>query len=174
MWEFLEAYVSEDSREAWEDLKSGMPWDSVEHEQDLFSKLGFKRIATEALAPDIVEQLLVDSPKGTIWGEFYIEPIISLANDFYPVITNCLQLSPLDRVPSLTAFTGLYRSDKAFLEEKRFSPISFMSAVCPRCHLIFVEGDVEEEFEPDDEDSWVDDDCPACEGSGEWVYDPIR
>lgn len=174
MWKFLEAYVSEDTPEAWEEFKGGMPWDSTQEEKELFSELGLKRIEIANLSPELIEQLLIDSSEGTIWAEFYIEPGISLANDFYPIVMNCLQLSSLDRVPSMNSLAGLYRSDTAWSGEKRISPISFLSVACPRCHLIFVEGDVEEEFEPDDEESWVESDCPACEGSGEWVYDPIR
>jgi hypothetical protein len=114
---------------------------------------------------------LAESAPGTIWAEFYVHPGISLANDFYPIVLNCLQLSCLDRVPSMNSLVGLYQSDKALPGENQISPTSFLAVACPRCHLIFVDGDVEEEFEPDDEESWVESDCPACEGIGEWVYE---
>lgn len=171
---FLKAYVSEDTLEAWEEFKSGMPWNSTPEERNLFSELDFERIEMANLTPEAIEQLLVDSAQGTIWAEFYIDPGVTLANEFYPLVLNCLQLSSIDRVPSLNSLAGLYRTSTALSDENPVSPISFLAIACPRCHLIFVDGDVEEEFEPDDEESWVDSDCPACEGSGEWVYDPIQ
>jgi hypothetical protein len=171
MKEFLNDFVPEDTAEAWEEFKSEMPWDPSNRALGSFSELNFERIEMANQSPEAIERVLAESAPGTIWAEFYVHPGISLANDFYPIVLNCLQLSCLDRVPSMNSLVGLYQSDKALPGENQISPTSFLAVACPRCHLIFVDGDVEEEFEPDDEESWVESDCPACEGIGEWVYE---
>jgi hypothetical protein len=37
---------------------------------------------------------------------------------------------------------------------------------------MFTQGDEDIEFEPDNDD-WIVEDCIACEGNGEWEYEPL-
>lgn len=168
---FLKAFVEEDTAEAWEKFKSGMPWDPNNLELGLISGLNFERISLDSKTPEAIEQLLSESAPGTIWAEFFVYPGISLPNDLYPVVVDCLQLSQINGLPSMNSLGDLYRSDRPLSRGASVSPTTFLAVACPRCHLIFVDGDVEAEFEPDDEESWIDSECPACKGGGEWVYE---
>ncbi len=171
MKEFLKGFVAQDSAEAWEEFKSGMPWVPSDRELGLVSELNFERISMENKTPEAIEQLLSASTPGTIWAEFFVYPGISLPNDYYPMVVECLQLSQINGLPSMNSLAELYRSDRPLSSGASVSLTTLLAVSCPRCHLIFVDGDVEAEFEPDDEESWTDSECPACNGSGEWVYE---
>lgn len=171
MKKYLQDFVDQDTAEAWKDFKSGMPWDSSSVALGLVSELNFEKVALDSKTPDAIEHLLSASTPGTIWAEFFVYPGISLPNDFYPMVVDCLQLSQINKLPSLNSLAELYRSDRPLKSGTSVSLTTFLAVSCPRCHLIFVDGDVEAEFEPEDDDSWINSDCPACEGTGEWVYE---
>lgn len=171
MKEFLKGFVAQDTAEAWEEFKSGMPWDPRNLALGLISELNFERIPWETTAPEFFEHLLSSSTPGTIWAESFVYPSISLPNDYYPKVVDCSQLSQINGLPSMNSLAELYRSDRPLSSGASVSLTTLLAMSCPRCHLIFVDGDVEAEFEPDDEESWIDSECPACNGTGEWVYE---
>lgn len=171
MHEYLESFVDEDTPGAWAKLRDQMPWN--------FYKEGSEKVATLKLSNSnvnvsdagAVQELLSKSPKGTVWGEFYLDPFITPGADFYPYVRSCQQLVMLDQVPNLSSLENLYISERPWSDGIPQDAISFLLIVCPRCQLIAMDGDVEEDFEPEDDESFVDDNCPACSGSGEWEFE---
>lgn len=99
--------------------------------------------------------------------------MLTIGDEFFPRIVDCLQISLVDRVPSLSNLTGIYEAQTTWASNVPASAISLLIIACPRCQLLFTEGDEDAEFDPEDSDEWLDEDCIACEGSGEWAYEPI-
>jgi hypothetical protein len=77
----------------------------------------------------------------------------------------------LEQVPSLSNLEVLYQSERPWVEGLPQDAISYLLIVCPRCQLIATDGDEEADFEPDEDESFVDDNCPACAGTGEWAFE---
>jgi hypothetical protein len=172
MQDYFEGFVSEDTEQAWQKLKSEMPWNVEGVHSTAIMELGLKSIELDVESDQQVGSLLERMPRRCLWFEYYVHPFFTLGHeDFYPFIINCQQISLMEGIPSER--TRIYRSDKALPAEERDSAISFLAISCIRCQIICMAGDFEAEFDPDENEDWVLVDCPACHGDGEWVYDPI-
>lgn len=171
MKQYLKQFVSKDSQEEWQKLKSQMPWNFSTEGSELLANFQFEELDTDLDDEAEIADLIENSEVGTIWGEFFLEPVLSIGDDFYPFVQNCQQLLLLEQVPSLSNLSGLAKSDQPWKQGIPQDAVSFLVIACPRCQLIFTDGDTDEDFNPDDEDGWIDDSCPACNGSGEWVYE---
>lgn len=170
MEEYFKAVVAEDTVEAWAALKKEMPWGwgPSNEEKKIAKKLGLQVLDIDIYNPEEIRSLLENSPDGTIFGDFWSEPMLELGDGFYPHVLTCQVLLPLskDSTPN-HELTNLFRS-KTPITSEDFSPISLMVILCPRCHLSATEGDPDNEVEPEE---CVLEDCIACGGSGEWEYE---
>jgi hypothetical protein len=170
MEEYFKAVVAEDTVEAWAALKKEMPWGWApsKEEKKLAKKLGLQVLDVDIYNPEEIRSLLDSSPDGTIFGDFWSEPMLEIGEGFSPHLLNCQVLLPLakDSNPNQD-LTNLFRSSTAIASDD-FSPISLMVIVCPRCQLRATEGDQDNEVEPEE---CAFDDCIACYGSGEWEFE---
>lgn len=168
---YYELLVREDSPQAWAKLMEKMPWGWApsDEERRLFKKLDLEQLDIDTSDPSEVGEELQNSEDGVIFGEYFVEPMLAINDDFFPCIKSCYQMFPLTKgsTPSVDDLGSLYRAKHAIVAEN-FSPISFLVIVCPRCQLRFTEGDEEVDFSPED---CVFEDCIACAGSGEWEYE---
>jgi hypothetical protein len=168
--DYFKVLVAEDSVEAWESLKKLMPWrwGPSDEEKGLAKKLGLQVLDVDVYNPEEIRSLLDNSPDGTIFGDFWSEPMLKFGEGFYPQVLNCQVLLPLakDSNPNQD-LTNLFRS-KTPNTSVDFSPVSLMVIVCPRCQLQFTAGDPDVDVEPEE---CAFDDCIACGGSGEWEYE---
>ena len=170
MEEYFEALVTEDTVEAWETLKTAMPWRRAPSSEDkkLAKKLGLQVLDVDIYNPEEIRSLLDNSADGTIFGDFWSEPMLEIGEGFYPHLLNCQVLLPLAKGSTPNQdLTNLFRS-KTPITSDDFSPISLMVIVCPRCQLRFTEGDPDVDVEPEE---CAYEDCIACGGSGEWEYE---
>ena len=170
MDDYFGALVAEDTPESWAALKALMPWNMAPSEEEglLFAQLKLQQLDTDSDDDEGVAALLKASGDGTIFGELELEPMLSVGDDFCPYVITAQQIVALEsssRIPA--SLISLYRSE-AVLGVENFLPLSYLVIVCPRCQLQFTEGDLEQEVEPDD---CVFDDCIACDGTGEWVWE---
>lgn len=170
MHEYLKQFVSTDTIESWSIVKSQMPWRASADTAHDFADLKFEEIDVDISNPEEIAKVLATSAKGTIWGEFYVDGGITLGDNFYPYIQNCQQLAVLEKVPSLSNLSGLLKSNLPWREGMPSGAISYLVISCPRCHIIFTDGDAETISDPEEEEGWIQEDCPACTGTGEWVY----
>ena len=172
MHEFFENFVDEDTEEAWALVKAEMPWNFASKDDKAIFALKLSYMEQMVDSNFKVDELSVNAADKTLWAESHIEPGFSVGQDgFYPYVIDCQSITVIDYVP--TSLEGIYRADAPWPEGDRASAISFLAISCIRCQLLALEGDTEAEFEPDDFDDWVEEDCPACHGEGEWVYDPL-
>jgi hypothetical protein len=171
MQKYLKAFVAEDTAQAWAKVKDQMPWNFKTEGSERLGALEFSDSNVDISDAKAIEDLISESPKGSIWGAFYLDPFITLGNDFYPYIRNCQQIVMLEQVPGLSNLEVLYKSERPWAEGLPQDAISYLLIVCPRCQLIAMDGDEEADFEPDDDESFVDDNCPACDGTGEWDFE---
>lgn len=168
MNEHLSILVKEDTAEAWEQIKSAMPWN--------FSAIGSEKInfsKAEQLgdfSEEFIEEQLAENPPGTIWAEFYDDPVLTIGEEFTPIVQMALYVCPITQVPSLSNLTAIYLSSEPWSSEMPDSAISYLLVACPRCQIIYLDGDLDQDFEADGDD-WIDPECPACDGSGEWEYE---
>jgi hypothetical protein len=171
MKKYLKPFVTEDTPEAWAKVKGQMPWNFKTAGSEKLAGLDFSDCDIDISDAKAIDELISESPKGTIWGAFYLDPYITLGNDFYPYIRNCQQLVMLEQVPGLSSLEAIYMSKRPWSEGLPQDAISFLLIVCPRCQLIATDGDEEADFEPDEDESFVDENCPACDGTGEWDFE---
>ena len=174
---YFEALVSDDTRAAWEALREQMPWSWSPslRERQLLEELGLEQLDTDTDDANAVQELLSSAEDGTIFGEFHVEPASVIDNgNFEPYLTWCLQTVSLRKgsTPSSSNLSGLFKSKMA-INDAEFSVLSYMVIVCPRCQLQFTQGDPDADFSPDDYEfeDYVLDDCLACDGAGEWVFE---
>lgn len=170
MNEHLSILVNEDTAEDWRQIKSAMPWNfsSVESEKINFSKAE----QLDGISEDFIIEQLKSNPTGTIWAEFYVDPALSIGDEFTPISQMALEVCPISKVPSPNNLNAIYRSPEPWSSDLPDSAISFLVVFCPRCQIIHLDGDLDQDFEPDD-DEWIDPECPACDGTGEWEYELI-
>lgn len=171
MQEYLKAFVNEDRTEAWAKVKDQMPWNFKTEGSEQLAALGFEESGIDVSDVEAIGNIISESPKGSIWGAFYLDPYITLGDDFYPYIRSCQQIIMLEQVPALGNLEVIYKSERPWAEGLPQDAISYLLIVCPRCQLIATDGDEEADFEPDDDESFVDDNCPACDGNGEWTFE---
>lgn len=168
---FYSSLVDEDSPEAWAKLREQMPWNWATSEEDkkLIEQLGLEEVEIDTSDRQEINNLLKNSEEGTIFGEYFFEPFISINDDFYSYVLSSQQIFLLekDSTPSIDELVCLYRA-KTSIVTNDFSPISFLAVVCPRCQLRFTEGDEDLDFQPED---CVFEDCIACDGTGEWLFE---
>jgi hypothetical protein len=170
MEQYFEALVAEDTVEAWAALKKEMPWRWApsNEEKKLAKQLGLQVLDVDIYNPEEIRSLLDNSPDGTIFGDFWHEPMLEIGAGFYPHLLTCQVLLPLSKESNPNQdLTNLFRSSTAITSDD-FSPISLMVIVCPRCQLRATEGDPDNEVEPEE---CAYDDCIACGGSGEWEFE---
>lgn len=171
MEDYFSSLVSEDTTEAWAKVKEQMPWSWAPSQKDkeLIEQIGLQQLEIDTSDEEEVSEVLQNSLDGTIFGEFYVEPFLSINDDFFAYVKTCLQLIPLDSAstPTLDELTSIYRSKRKLVADD-FSPVNYMVIICPRCQLRFTEGDEDLDYSPDD---CVYEDCIACDGSGEWVFE---
>lgn len=170
MEDYFKGLVAEDSIEAWGELKKTMPWrwSPSDEEKELAKKLGLQVLDIDIYNSEAIRSLLDSSPDGTIFGDFWSEPMLEIGEGFYPHVLICQVMLPLSKDSNPNQdLTNLFRSSTAITSDD-FSPISLMVIVCPRCQLRATEGDPDNEVEPEE---CAFDDCIACGGSGEWEYE---
>lgn len=171
MQKYLKAHVDEDTAEAWAKIQDQMPWNFKTQGSEKLASLQFRDSEIDISDAKAIEELISNSPKGTVWGEFYLDPFITPGGDFYPYVRSCQQVVLLEQVPSLSNLENVYISELPWSENLPQDAISYLLIVCPRCQLIAMDGDVEEDFDPDEDESFIDEDCPACSGTGEWGFE---
>jgi hypothetical protein len=98
MQKYLKSFVNEDTTEAWAKVKAQMPWNFKTEGSEQLAVLQFSDCDTDVSNAEAIEELISESPKGTIWGAFYLDPYITLGNDFYPYIRSCQQIVMLEQV----------------------------------------------------------------------------
>ena len=136
----------------------------------MYHEFELEQLDTDPSSRAEVQKLLEESEGGTIFGEFYVSPVLAINEGYVVQITRCEEILNLQQgsTPSLSDLSVLYRS-KSPLKSTGFSTISYMSVICPRCHLLFTGGDLD--IEVDHPDNCVQDDCFACDGTGEWEFE---
>lgn len=171
MQNYLKAFVAEDTAEAWAKVKDQMPWNFKTEGSERLAALKFSNSNIQVSNGEAVEEAISKHPKGTIWGEFFLDPFITPGGDFYPYVRSCQQVVLLEQVPNLSNLENLYISEVPWSKGLPQDAISYLLIVCPRCQLVAMDGDVEEDFDPDEDESFIDEDCPACSGTGEWDFE---
>lgn len=171
MRKYLRPLVTEDTPDAWAEVKGRMPWNFKSEGSEKLADLHFKVSQTDVSDAKAIEALISNSPKGTVWGEFYLDPFITPGGDFYPYVRSCQQIAVLEQVPSLSNLEFLYISETPWIDGLPRDAVSYLVIICPRCQLIATDGDEDADFEPDEDEDFVDEDCPACSGTGEWEFE---
>lgn len=177
MSKIFKSLVSEDSADAWQALKNRMPWTDEELKVDWLKNLDFELVdPDDSEGPNGPELVLENLPT---YSEDYLDPVIVIGDDFYPYIQTCLSIT-LDQgrddnmgpaqVCIQTVAGDLYKSKLETSRELPFSLASYLLVACPRCQLSFSTDDESFEFDPDEED-WIQQDCIACQGTGEWEWE---
>jgi hypothetical protein len=170
MEEYFKAVVAEDTVEAWAALKQEMPWGWApsDDEKKFVKQLGLKVLDVDTNNPEEVRLLLEKSQDGTIFGDFWSEPMLEIGDGFYPYLVNSQVLGPLYKGSNPSQeLTNIYESSIVNKTDV-FRPMTFMVIVCPRCQLRYTEGDPDILVEPEE---CIYEDCIACGGSGEWEYE---
>jgi hypothetical protein len=172
MHKFLETLVMEDTPEAWDSLRKQMPWNYAgKNDAEIFA-LGFEDSEIDPNDADAVRQVIEDNPEGKVWMEMYLDGGLEIGDDFVPYIINCQQIVCLTKDSNPSEPSAILISQEAKPKDIDRSAISLLVVACPRCQLMFTQGDEDIEFEPDNDD-WIVEDCIACEGNGEWEYEPL-
>ena len=175
----FKSLVSEDTTHAWQALKNRMPWTDEDLKVDWLKELDFELVdSDEAEDTNGSELGLEDLPT---YSEDYLDPVIVLGDDFYPYINTCLSVALVQgrsegvgssEVCIQTVAGDLYKSKLETSRELPFSLVSYLVVACPRCQLSVSSDDESFEFDPDEED-WIQEDCIACQGTGEWEWELI-
>ena len=166
MEDFLTQLVTEDTPEAWDRLRSQMPWNQAGKDDAAIAALGIDLVDIDPDDSDAFSQALAD---GKVWMEFYVDPSLTIGSGFTPYIIDCHEISYL----SPDSHAG-FSSEIRIAEEPKPTDIDGLAifnlvVACPRCHLMFTKGDEDIEFEPNED--LVDSNCIACNGTGEWEYE---
>lgn len=169
--------VSEDSADAWKALKTKMPWTDEDLKVDWLKELDFQLVDPDEPEDTNGSEIgLEDLPT---YSEDYLDPVIVLGDDFYPYINTCLSIALVQgrhddvdssRICVQTVAGDLYVSKLETSRELPFSLVSYLVVACPRCQISFSTDDESFEFDPDEED-WIQEDCIACQGTGEWEWE---
>ena len=166
MEDFLKQLVSEDTPEAWESLRSQMPWNQAGKDDAAIAALDIDSVDIDLDDPEALSQAVSE---GKVWMEFYVDPSLTIGSGFIPYILNCQQIICLTPDSLPLSSPEVLVAEKAKPAEIEGSAISFLVVACPRCHLMSTKGDEDIEFEPDED--LIDSNCIACQGSGEWEYE---
>lgn len=166
MEDFLKQLVNEDTPDAWNTLRSQMPWNQAKKDDAAIAALGIGSVDIDMDDSEALKQALSE---GKVWMEFYVDPDLTIGSGFNPYILNCQQIIclSLDSLPLSSPEVLLAQESKPADIEGH--AISFLVVACPRCHLMVTKGDEDIEFEPDED--LIDSNCIACQGSGEWEYE---
>ena len=170
MENFLKQLVEEDTSEAWQALKDQMPWNFAGADDASVAALGFEEAEIDLQDAEELSALLSENEEGKVWMETYLDPGLYIGEDFMPYLLHCQLLVCLTKDSRPTSATALFVSNVAKPSEMQDSAISLLIVACPRCQLMYTKGDEEIEFDTDVED-WIEQDCIACEGTGEWEYE---
>lgn len=165
---YLEILVSSDTAGEWAKVRNQMPWNLNDPDSSKVVDLKLSELDTDVNNQDAVLHVIQSSPEGTIWGEYYFEPEININETFDPHVLNGSQILVLSHDSNPSVDICLYRSEPAKDDCPDWA-ISYLAVACPRCHLMYTKGD--EDIYLDLDDDWIQDDCIACGGSGEWVYE---
>jgi hypothetical protein len=170
MEDFLKQLVEEDTIEAWQALKDQMPWNFAGEDDSAVAALGFEEAEIDLEDPEEVAALLDDHEEGTVWMETYLDPGLYIGEDFMPYLVHCQQIICLPKGSKPSSATALFIAKSAKTADMQDYAISLLIVACPRCQLLYTQGDDDVDFDTDIED-WIDQECPACEGTGEWEYE---
>lgn len=179
MSSIFSSIVASDSVESWAALKSQMPWTSDDLRFDWLKDLNFQLLESDE--EEYLHNVNFSLNNVPIYSEDYLNPVIVLGEGFYPHIHTCLsmvlvrdRLEGIDssRVAVQTVGGDFYLSELATEQELPFSLVSNLLVACPRCQIAFTAQYSAEAFDPDEED-WIQEDCIACQGSGEWEFELI-
>ena len=97
MQHYFEGFVSEDTEQAWQKLKSEMPWNVEGVHSTAIMELGLKSIELDIESDRQLGSLLESTPSRCLWFEFYVHPFLAPGHeDFYPFIINCQQISLME------------------------------------------------------------------------------
>lgn len=169
--------VSEDSPDAWKALKAGMPWADEDMKVDWLKELDFQLVEADETEDQNSSELGLENLP--TYSEDYLDPVIVLGQDFHPYIQTCLSIALVQgrnddvsssRVCIQTVAGDLYVSELETSRDLPFSLVSYLLVACPRCQVSFSTDDESFEFDPDEED-WIQEDCIACQGTGEWEWE---
>lgn len=68
MQKYLKSFVNEDTTEAWAKVKAQMPWNFKTEGSEQLAVLQFSDCDTDVSNAEAIEELISESPKGTIWA----------------------------------------------------------------------------------------------------------
>lgn len=179
MSKILKSLVSEDSADAWQALKTRMPWTDNDQQVGWLKELDFELVDPDD--PEDTNGSVLGLENLPTYSEDYLDPVIVIGDDFYPYIHTCLSITLVQgrddnmgsaQVCIQTVSGDLYKSKLETSQELPLSLVSYLLVACPRCQLSFSTADESFEFDPDEED-WIQQDCIACQGSGEWEWELV-
>jgi hypothetical protein len=170
MEDYLKLLVAEDTIEAWQALQDQMPWNFAGEDDAAIAALGFEEAEVDIEDPDAIAALLDEHEEGTVWMESYLDPGLYIGEDFMPYLLHCQQIVCLTKDSKPSSASALFISNKVKTADMQDYAISLLIVACPRCQLMYTQGDEDIEFDTDVDD-WIDEDCIACNGTGEWEYE---
>lgn len=161
-----------DTSEAWESVRnewiSGFVGDDEEKLAglELFNQNTFDDLERHAKVFETAEA-------HRIWGEFNIEPYLLIGDDFNVSLRVARAIVNLNDGPTSSMnLVETFVSEKDRRDELPQSATSYVAINCPRCELTAISsrGFDEEERPWGDDEGWVDPECLACSGVGEWEW----
>lgn len=163
--------VAEDTSQAWESVRA--EWvNSFAEDGDGISDL---TLVNQGTGNDLEKhaEVFETVEADRIWGEFNIEPSLYLGDDFFLSLKVARALGNLRDGPSDSwDLVETFVAAKKWSKELPDSATSFVVVNCPRCELRAMhDQSFDDEERPwDDSDGWIDPECVACGGIGEWEW----
>lgn len=173
MDEFFKQVVDQDTVEAWRAVRIQMPWNFADSRASEISSLNLVEVVLDEIEYDgLIREIQLTEP-GTFWGEYRVDiGGLTIGESFSPYIIDCQEVTELSGAQRLGPdLTHLYRTSIPGKTIALTHAISFLAVACPRCHLNFSHGNEEVLLDGLLPDSWTDNACLACGGSGEWWYE---
>lgn len=165
--------VTEDSLGAWEKVRSRWVEAITEKGSDRIASLGLQAQETGD-NDEAVARLLKSAEPGTVWAEFDVDSAVSIGGDYSPEVRTSYTLTTISSVPSSWNLQGTYVAQKPWEKGIPDSVTSWMVIVCPRCHLLASATKEFDEYDSSwlhESQDWIDEECFACGGSGEWEWE---
>ena len=165
-------FVTADTVDGWKSLKESLKakWLYLESPSKTFNFIDEETIEFWDCDESTVSEAFANFEIGRVWGEFQVEPLIEVSDGEDLIIKKATYIALLENVPSFSDLERVYISKK--ISKKSFespNPYFYILAVCPRC-LYKAKQAAADEFLDWDEDLTIED-CPACEGLGEWEFE---
>ena len=171
--DLLRNFVTVDTVDGWNSLKQALKakWLYSKSPSSTFNFIDEETIEFwENDDESKVTEAFANFEIGRIWGEFQVDPLIEVAEGEDLRIKKATYIALLEDVPSFSNLERVYISKK--ISKKPFespNPYFYILAVCPRC-LFKAKQVADDESLEWDEDLAIED-CPACEGLGEWEFE---